>query len=36
LRDLMFGLSKYDDLRRSTGMPHATLADRLKHLEEMS
>jgi len=34
LRDLMFGLSKYDDLRRSTGMPHATLADRLKHLEE--
>ena len=34
LRDLMFGLSKYDDLRRSTGMPHGTLADRLKHLEE--
>ena len=34
LRDLMFGLSKYEDLRRSTGVTHATLSDRLKHLEE--
>ena len=34
LRDLMFDLSKYEDLRRSTGVTHATLSDRLKHLEE--
>jgi DNA-binding HxlR family transcriptional regulator len=34
LRDLMFGLSKYEDLRRSTGVTHATLSDRLRHLEE--
>jgi DNA-binding HxlR family transcriptional regulator len=34
LRDLMFGLSRYEDLRRSTGVTHATLSDRLKHLEE--
>jgi len=34
LRDLMFGLSKYEELRRSTGVTHATLSDRLKHLEE--
>ena len=34
LRDLMFGLSKYEDLRRSTRVTHATLSDRLKHLEE--
>jgi DNA-binding HxlR family transcriptional regulator len=34
LRDLMFGLSKYEDLRRSTGVTHATLSDRLKHLED--
>jgi len=33
LRDLMFGLSKYEDLRRSTGVTHATLSDRLRHLE---
>ncbi|WP_024576611.1 MULTISPECIES: helix-turn-helix domain-containing protein [unclassified Afipia] len=34
LRDLSFGLSKYQDLRRSTGVTNATLSDRLKHLEE--
>jgi DNA-binding HxlR family transcriptional regulator len=34
LRDLMLGLSKYEDLRRSTGVTHATLSDRLKDLEE--
>jgi DNA-binding HxlR family transcriptional regulator len=34
LRDLMLGLSKYEDLRRSTGVTHATLSDRLKHLED--
>src|SRR6266704_2011153 len=34
LRDLSPGLSKYEDLRRSTGVTHATLSDRLKHLEE--
>ena len=34
LRDLMFGLSKYEDLRRSTGVTHATLSGRLKHLED--
>src|SRR5437879_7138087 len=34
LRDLSLGLSKYEDLRRSTGVTHATLSDRLKHLEE--
>lgn len=34
LRDLSFGLSKYEDLRRSTGVTNATLSDRLKHLEE--
>jgi DNA-binding HxlR family transcriptional regulator len=34
LRDLMFGLSKYEDLRRSTGVTHATLSDRLRHLED--
>jgi len=34
LRDLMLGLSKYEDLRRSTGVTHATLSERLKHLED--
>jgi DNA-binding HxlR family transcriptional regulator len=34
LRDLTFGLSRYEDLRRSTGVTHATLSDRLKHLED--
>lgn len=33
IRDLFFGLSRYDDLRASTGIPAATLAARLKHLE---
>jgi len=31
LRDLSLGLSRYDDLRRSTGITNATLSDRLKH-----
>lgn len=34
LRDLSLGLSKYEDLRQSTDITHATLSDRLKHLEE--
>jgi DNA-binding HxlR family transcriptional regulator len=34
LRDLSLGLSKYEDLRRSTAVTNATLSDRLKHLEE--
>jgi DNA-binding HxlR family transcriptional regulator len=34
LRDLGFGLSKYEDLRRSTGVTHATLSDRLRLLED--
>ncbi|MGH7022194.1 MAG: winged helix-turn-helix transcriptional regulator [Caulobacteraceae bacterium] len=33
LRDLALGLSRYDELRASSGMPPATLANRLKHLE---
>jgi DNA-binding HxlR family transcriptional regulator len=33
LRDLSLGLSKYEELRKSTGVTHATLSDRLKHLE---
>jgi DNA-binding HxlR family transcriptional regulator len=33
LRDLVLGLSRYEDLRRSSGVTHATLSDRLKHLE---
>lgn len=32
IRDLSLGLRRYDDLRESTGIPHATLAERLKHL----
>lgn len=32
IRDLSLGLSRYDDLRASTGIPAATLAARLKHL----
>jgi DNA-binding HxlR family transcriptional regulator len=32
IRDLSFGLSRYDDLRASTGIPAATLAVRLKQL----
>jgi DNA-binding HxlR family transcriptional regulator len=34
LRDLLLGLSRYEDLRRSTGVTNATLSDRLKHLED--
>ena len=34
LRDLSLGLKRYDDLRRSTDVTHATLSSRLKHLEE--
>jgi DNA-binding HxlR family transcriptional regulator len=34
LRDLALGLSKYEDLRRSTDVTNATLSDRLKHLED--
>jgi DNA-binding HxlR family transcriptional regulator len=33
LRDLGLGLRRYDDLRKSSGVTHATLSDRLKHLE---
>jgi DNA-binding HxlR family transcriptional regulator len=33
IRDLSLGLSRYEDLRRSTDVTHATLSDRLKHLE---
>lgn len=33
IRDLSLGLRRYDDLRASTGIPAATLAARLKHLE---
>jgi len=34
LRDLSLGLSRYEDLRRSTGVTNATLSDRLKHLDD--
>lgn len=34
LRDLLLGLSRYDDLRTSTGITHATLSDRLRRLAE--
>ena len=33
IRDLSLGLRRYEDLRVSTGIPAATLAARLKHLE---
>ncbi|WP_219952645.1 winged helix-turn-helix transcriptional regulator [Dickeya zeae] len=33
LRDLIFGISRYDELRQSSGVTNATLSDRLKHLE---
>lgn len=33
LRDLALGLHRYDDLRRSTGIPTTTLATRLRNLE---
>ncbi len=32
IRDLSFGLSRYDELRASTDIPAATLAARLRHL----
>jgi DNA-binding HxlR family transcriptional regulator len=34
VRDLLLGLSRYDDLKQSTGITNATLSDRLKSLEE--
>src|ERR1700741_608390 len=33
LRDLLAGIRRYDDFRRSSGVTNATLSDRLKHLE---
>ncbi len=33
LRDLLSGIRRYDDFRRSSGVTNATLSDRLKHLE---
>jgi DNA-binding HxlR family transcriptional regulator len=33
LRDLAFGVRRYDELRASSGIPTTTLATRLKHLE---
>ena len=34
VRDLSLGLSRYDEFRSSTGIPAATLAARLRHLEQ--
>ena len=33
IRDMSLGLHRYDDFRTSTGIPAATLAARLRHLE---
>ena len=33
IRDLMFGLSRFDDLQASSGIPPQTLADRLRRLQ---
>ncbi len=33
LRDLSFGLSRFDEFKESTGIPNTTLSDRLRHLE---
>jgi DNA-binding HxlR family transcriptional regulator len=33
MRDLVCGLSRYEDFRESSGVTNATLSDRLKHLE---
>ncbi len=33
LRDLVCGLSRYEDFRQSSGVTNTTLSDRLKHLE---
>ncbi|WP_374389885.1 winged helix-turn-helix transcriptional regulator [Sandaracinobacter sp.] len=35
IRDLTFGLSRYDDLRTSIGIPAATLSARLKQLVDV-
>lgn len=34
MRDLLLGLSRYNDLQTSSGATNATLSDRLKRLEE--
>ena len=34
MRDILLGLSRYEDLRVSTGVTNTTLADRLKTLED--
>jgi len=34
LRDVLLGLRRYEDLRRSTDVTHATLSDRLKRLTD--
>ncbi len=34
MRDLLIGLRRYEDLRRSTAITNATLSDRLKSLEQ--
>jgi DNA-binding HxlR family transcriptional regulator len=36
LRDLHFGLSKFEEFRHSTGVTNATLSDRLRRLEEQA
>lgn len=33
LRDLAFGLTRFDELQASSGIPNTTLSTRLKHLE---
>lgn len=33
MRDLGLNISRYEDLRKSTGVTNATLSDRLRHLE---
>lgn len=33
LRDLVCGIRRYDDFRKSSGITNATLSDRLRHLE---
>ena len=33
LRDMVCGLRRYEDFRKSSGVTNATLSDRLKHLE---
>lgn len=34
MRDLLLGLRRYDELKKSTNITHATLSDRLKVLEK--